>query len=144
MAGFPLFCRDVAEQKNLKGDKIFQALVDATQVNNDDDGGAVTTPGQQGATHSQTILGLVEGPPKKRMAAMGGAYNRDAKKGPTARGPRLRWLLLLLLLAVVLLQLPGTPNKGLDCTHGSGAFIQMHKYFLMAMVDDHYDNLEGR
>ena len=37
----------------------------------------------------------------------------------------------------------GWGNKGLDCTHGHGAgsaVSNMHKFFLMAMIDDHFDN----
>jgi len=35
----------------------------------------------------------------------------------------------------------GWTNKGLDCTHGGGGVSQMHKYFLMAMVDGVFDQM---
>ena len=40
-------------------------------------------------------------------------------------------------------QVNGWGIKGLDCTHsGESGMSCVHKYFLMSMVDDHYDNLE--
>lgn len=40
----------------------------------------------------------------------------------------------------------GEQGVSLDCTHGGGggtggAVSEMHKYFIMAVVDDHFDNL---